>query len=93
MESSLFGGEQKYLDLTSIHVSEDMRGMGIGKALFLSAKEWAKNMGAGKLYISAHSPKESIAAYKSYGCVPAEEVNEELAEKEPCDLQLEYALG
>ena len=38
VESALFGGEQKYLDLTSIHISEDMRGLGIGKELFLSAK-------------------------------------------------------
>ncbi|MEN2598616.1 GNAT family N-acetyltransferase, partial [Acinetobacter baumannii] len=55
VESGLFGKEQKYLDLSSIHVSEDMRHSGIGKTLFLAAKEWAKKHGAEKLYISAHS--------------------------------------
>ena len=42
VEPELFGGEHRYLDLSSIHVSEDMRGQGIGKALFLSAKQWAE---------------------------------------------------
>ena len=51
VEPALFGGEQKYLDLSSIHVSQDMRGQGIGKVLFLAAKEWAKKKGAGTLYI------------------------------------------
>ncbi len=92
VESSLFGGEQKYLDLTSIHVSEDMRGMGIGKALFLSAKEWAKNMGAGKLYISAHSAVESQAFYHAMGCVEAKVYCQAHVDAEPYDCQLECPL-
>ena len=47
---------------------------------------------ASKLYISAHSARESIAAYRKYGCINAEEINEALAEKEPCGLQLEFQL-
>ena len=30
VEPGSFGGEQKYLDLTSLHVSEELRGRGIG---------------------------------------------------------------
>ena len=92
VEPDLFGGENRYLDLSSIHVSEDMRGMGIGRALFLAAKEWAGENGAGKLYISAHSAVESQAFYKSMGCVEAEEYNPEHVEKEPYDCQLECRL-
>lgn len=66
VEPDLFGGEQNYLDLTSIHVSEDMRSKGIGAALFIAAKEWAKKNGAHKLYISAHSAVESQAFYKKW---------------------------
>ena len=66
VEASLFGGSQKYLDLTSIHVSEDMRGTGIGRELFLSAKKWAKGKGAAKLYISAHSSVETQAFYRKW---------------------------
>ena len=58
VESELFGGDHRYLDLTSIHVSGDMRNQGIGKKLFLAAKDWAKQNGAKKLYISAHSSRK-----------------------------------
>ena len=92
VEPTLFGGEQKYLDLSSIHVSEDMRGQGIGKVLFLAAKEWAKENGARKLYISAHSSVESQAFYKAMGCVEAEVYNRKDVEEEPCDCQLECSL-
>ena len=92
VEPTLFGGEQKYLDLSSIHVSQDMRGQGIGKELFLAAKEWARENGAKKLYISAHSSVESQAFYKAMGCVEAEVYNQKHVEEEPCDCQLECSL-
>lgn len=92
VESGLFGGEQKYLDLSSIHVSEDMRNRGVGTALFLAAKEWAKNNGAKKLYISAHSAVESQAFYKKMGCVEAKVYHQKHVEAEPYDCQLECAL-
>lgn len=92
VESKLFGGENRYLDLTSIHVSEDMRRKGIGKHLFCTAKEWAKKNGAAKLYISAHSAVESQAFYQSMGCRDATEINPEHAEAEPFDRQMECPL-
>lgn len=92
VESTLFGGGQKYLDLSSLHVSEDMRNQGIGTALFLAAKEWAGNKGAGKLYISAHSAVESQAFYRKMGCVEATVYNREHVEAEPYDCQLECLL-
>ena len=92
VESGLFGGGQKYLDLSSIHISEDMRNRGIGTKLFLAAKEWAKNNGAGKLYISAHSAVESQAFYKKMGCVEAELYHQKHVEAEPYDCQLECVL-
>lgn len=92
VEPVLFGGEHKYLDLSSIHISEDMRGQGIGKSLFLTAKEWAKSHGAKKLYISAHSAVESQAFYKAMGCVEAQVYNKQHVEAEPYDCQLECEL-
>lgn len=92
VESALFGGEQKYLDLSSIHISEDMRGMGVGRSLFLSAKKWAKERGANKLYISAHSAIESQAFYKKMGCIEAQVYNQKHVEAEPYDYQLECKL-
>ncbi|MCM1289397.1 MAG: GNAT family N-acetyltransferase [Corallococcus sp.] len=87
-----FGSENQYVDLAELHVSEPYRRKGIGKTLFQIACDAAKELGGTKLYISAHSAEESIAAYKSYGCTLAKEINRTLAEKEPCDLQLEYRL-
>lgn len=92
VEPGLSGGKHKYLDLSSIHVSEDLRGNGIGKTLFNAAKEWAKKNGALKLYISAHSAVESQAFYRALGCVEAQIYNKEHVEKEPYDCQMECVL-
>ncbi|MCI8400501.1 MAG: GNAT family N-acetyltransferase [Lachnospiraceae bacterium] len=92
VEPELFGGEHRYLDLSSIHVSEDMRGRGVGRTLFETAKEWARQRGAGKLYISAHSAAETQAFYHAMGCVEAEQYNQKHVEAEPYDCQMEYVL-
>ena len=89
VEAGLFGGEERYLDLSSIHVSEDMRGRGIGKALFAAAKDWARSQGAGKLYISAHSAVESQAFYQAMGCAEAKLYHMGHVAAEPYDCQLE----
>ena len=89
---NIFGNTAKYVELVCFQVSEPYRGMGIGKALFYQACEEARRLGADKLYISAHSSKESQAAYKALGCVHAKEINPKLSEKELCDVQLEYVL-
>ena len=92
VESEPFGATGEYLDLSSIHVSEDMRGKGMGKSLFDSAKEWARKKGASKLYISAHSAIETQNFYQAMGCVEAEEYNQKHVEAEPYDCQLECVL-
>ena len=92
VESALFGGEHRYLDLTSIHVSQELRGNGIGTSLFRLAKEWAAEKGARKLYISAHSAVETQAFYHRMGCVEAEEYHRGHTEAEPFDCQMECVL-
>lgn len=92
VDSEWFGTGREYLDLISLHVSEDMRRNGIGKALFLAAAEWAEKKGAEKLYISAHSAVESQAFYRAMGCVEAKVYNGKHVEEEPFDCQLEYRL-
>ena len=93
VESMLFGSEKQYADLTSIHVSRDMRGRGIGRKLFERAKEYGKKIGAKKLYISAHSAVETQAFYKAMGCMEALEYDKHHVESEPFDCQLEYILS
>lgn len=92
VEPDFWGSKKEYLDLSSIHVSADLRGTGIGTALFLAAKEWARARGGKKLYISAHSAVESQAFYKKMGCVEAQEYNQLHVDAEPFDCQLECCL-
>lgn len=87
-----FGSKKQYIDLAEFYVSAPYRRNGTGKELFRLACAAARKLGGAKLYISAHSAKESIAAYTNYGCVPALEINRRIAEKEPFDLQLEFEL-
>ena len=92
VESGLFGGEERYLDLSSMHVSADMRGRGIGAELFAAAAGWARAHGARKLYISAHSAVETQAFYAKLGCVDAARPEKGHVEREPFDCQLELRL-
>ena len=88
----IFGAAARYVQLVCFQISEEYRRQGIGRKLFSMACEEARRLGADKLYISAHSSKESQAAYRALGCTPAEEVNEGLAAAEPFDVQMEYRL-
>ena len=88
----IFGVTARYVQLVCFQISEEYRRQGIGRKLFSLACEEARQLGADKLYISAHSSKESQAAYRALGCAPAEEVNEKLASVEPFDVQMEYKL-
>ncbi|WP_312652358.1 GNAT family N-acetyltransferase [Proteiniclasticum sp.] len=92
LENRFFGKRNHYLQLSSIHISDGYRGQGIGKVLFSLASDQARERGAEKLYISAHSSEETQAFYRKAGCVEASEYNERLSGEEPCDCQLEYAL-
>ena len=86
------GSRAQYVQIVEFEVSEPYRGKKIGKKLFLKASEEARKTGAEKLYISSHSSVETQAAYKALGCVHAEEIIREIADEEPCDVQLEYSL-
>ena len=86
------GSRGQYIELVGFHVSEPYRGQGISRRLFSAICDAACAAGADKLYISAHSSKESQAAYRALGCVPAQEVDAMRAANEPCDVQMEYDL-
>lgn len=86
------GRHEQYIELVSYHVSAPWRGKGIGRQLFAAICDAARTCGAGKLYISAHSSRESQAAYRALGCVPAVEIDAIRAEREPDDVQMEYRL-
>lgn len=90
--NTLFGEEGKYIELIMMQVSCDYRNKGLGKKLFLKTADKAKERGAEKLYISAHSSEESQGFYRGIGCIEAQEINMKIAENEPFDIQMEYKL-
>ena len=92
VEGPPLGSRGQYADLLLFYVSEPFRGRGIGGALFRMVCAAAREMGAEKLYISAHSAAEVMAAYWALGCVEAEEIDPRHAAAEPCDVQLEFRL-
>lgn len=92
VENKRFGKRNEYVELPYIHVSHDLRGSGIGKKLFEVCCEKAKLLGAEKLYIAAHPSVETQYFYERMGCTLASEINEQIFNKEPLDLQLERIL-
>lgn len=92
VESALFGSSNQYVNLSMLHVSYEQRRRGTGRALFAAACEQARKLGAERLYISAHSSRESMAFYRKAGCVDVAEVNQKMAEEEPFDCPLEFIL-
>ena len=45
VEGEKIGSRGQYMDLTSLHVSLDLRGNGVGTALFQRAAAWARQQG------------------------------------------------
>ncbi|RSK29257.1 GNAT family N-acetyltransferase [Bacillus sp. HMF5848] len=92
LNSGFFGETAKYVLLDSMFVSKEFRNYGIGKQLFQRCTEKAKEWGADKIYMCAASSQETIAFYRSLGCVDAKEVNKQLYQSDPRDIQLEFEL-
>lgn len=92
VEPRRFGSRKQYCELSSLHVSCECRGRGIGSRLLACASAAGYRLGAEKLYISAHSSEETQAFYHAKGCVEAEEYEPALHAAEPCDCQLELVL-
>jgi ribosomal protein S18 acetylase RimI-like enzyme len=92
LENEPFGEKQEYLQLSSIHVSYEHRGCGIGKELFRMSANRARELGAKKLYMSSHSSEETQAFYRSLHCSEALEYDQRLTMAEPFDCQIEYLL-
>ena len=73
VEGAPAGSRGQYLELSSLHVSRELRGQGIGAALFEAARRFAWERGIRRLYISAHPTAETQAFYRAMGCREAEE--------------------
>ena len=89
LESRFIGKEKDQLQLKFLHVSQPYRGQGLGRKLFLLARDKAREKGAKRLYISATPSEHTVHFYQSFGCRVTQELNPELFELEPEDIHLE----
>ena len=71
--SQRFGSKNQYVEMPYLHVSRQVRGMGIGRRLFELAVQEAKSLGAPFLYIATNPAVATQAFYDALGCVPARE--------------------
>lgn len=89
IEPTRFGPQMEYVELSYIHVSQEIRGKGIGKKLFEVCCEMGCQLGGQKLYIAAHPSIESQLFYKKMGCTLASHIEKDILSKEPLDIQME----
>jgi len=87
-----FGEKYNYVLLDQLFITLEHRSEGIGKKLFMLSADVARKWNADKIYICAGSAEETIAFYFAIGCKEAVEINKELYESDPRDLQLEFSL-
>jgi GNAT superfamily N-acetyltransferase len=73
VEGRLRGNEEHYANLAMLFVSEDFQRRGIGAQLFRAACERARDLGAGRLFISATPKENTVAFYWKMGCRDATE--------------------
>lgn len=80
----------RYRPLKEFHVEATERGRGVGRLLFARCLEEARHKGIQRLYVSSHSARETVRFYQRQGCVDAQWLWPEQAEREPCDYPMEY---
>ncbi len=89
LESHFIGREKNQLQLKFLHVSRRHRQAGLGRTLFERAVAKARELGAGRLYISATPSENTVRFYLRRGCRVTDDVDAALFELEPADIHLE----
>ncbi|WP_100158866.1 GNAT family N-acetyltransferase [Proteus columbae] len=78
------------LQLSFLHVSHQQRGQGLARILFDYCVKYAKEKGAGGLYISSTPSENSVNFYQHLGCRLIDIPDPELYEREPEDIHLVF---
>ncbi len=91
VDGSLRGESVRYANLTMLFVDDTRKRQGIGSALFREICQYAAQMRADKLFISAIASADTLAFYRRMGCVDAKEIIAEYVDTDR-DQFLEYAL-
>ncbi|OAB28352.1 GCN5 family acetyltransferase [Paenibacillus macquariensis subsp. defensor] len=92
LNREFFGEKHNYVLLDQLFITLEHRNKGIGRTLFLKIVEIAQAWQADKIYICAGSAEETIAFYYAIGCKETVEINKQLYDSDPRDLQLEFSI-
>ncbi|MGL1893330.1 MAG: GNAT family N-acetyltransferase [Spirochaetaceae bacterium] len=92
LESKWIGKNADTLQLKFLHIDKAFRRRGIGTVLFKKAQQKAKELKAGRIYISATENKNTVEFYKSMGCKVTEDIDQELYQFEPNDIHMDLIL-
>jgi len=84
------GSSRDLIKFDWLHVSRDYRGRGLGGLLLERAKAFARQRGAGGLYISSAPTENTVNFYIAHGAKLAAEPDPELFAFEPEDIHLEW---
>ncbi len=79
--------------LAFLHVSEQFRGQGVGRALATALEQLARDSGATQMVVSATPTKATVDFYQSFGFTPDAGPLPELLALEPQDIHLRKRLG
>jgi len=88
LENKFVGSKLEKLQLKFLHVSQAYLGQGLGRKLFMLARDKARKKGAKQLYVSATPSEGTIKFYQIMGCTLAQELDQELFGLEPDDIHL-----
>ncbi len=89
IEPDRFGPDNRYANLSYLHVSGPHRGTGLGGQLWQAVIEHAAAASIPRLYIAAHPSVDTINFYRRNGCIRAAYIHPPIYERESRDLQLE----
>ncbi len=92
LDCRFMGASTDQLQLKFLHVSQALRGEGLGRELFDRAAQRAKILGARKLYISATPSENTIRFYQTMGCTLTDELDADLFALEPQDIHMKFVL-
>lgn len=92
VDTRLLGPRGDLLQLKFLHVSRAYRGQGLGERLFAAAQAFARDRGAGGLYVSATPSENTLSFYQQRGCVILDQPDPELFALEPEDIHLQCPL-
>ncbi len=93
LDTHFLGPQNDSLQLKFLQISQNYRGLGLGRELFHRAAAEAARRGARKMYISATPSEHTIHFYMKNGCCRTATPDPVLYALEPEDIHLEYEIS